>query len=212
METKPKKELTHDQIEELKARLLKAREAKLNKKRVDYVKNKETIKEEGLKKRTLNKIKTLVDKGAVKEDELKEILPQSNSEQTIKQIPVGKIVEEISNETLNQNPLPTKKQPSKKKEPEPIINHKMIEDEYPTAKSNPINIPRKEKDRFMKLVYYKEPSKKTLKKLEKLQESSSDSDSSDTDEEMEKPTNKSKPAKSNDENEYYKNLAKLLYF
>ena len=34
METKPKKELTHDQIEELKARLLKAREAKLNKKRV----------------------------------------------------------------------------------------------------------------------------------------------------------------------------------
>ena len=44
METKPKKELTHDQIEELKAR-----EAKLNKKRVDYVKNKETIKEEGQK-------------------------------------------------------------------------------------------------------------------------------------------------------------------
>ena len=64
----------------------------------------------------------------------------------------------------------------------------------------------------MKLVYYKEPSKKTLKKLEKLQESSSDSDSSDTEEEIEKPTNKSEPAKSNDENEYYRNLAKLLYF
>jgi len=214
METKPKKELTHDQIEELKARLLKAREAKLNKKRVDYVKIKESIKEEGLKKRTLNKIKTLVDKGAVKEDELKEILPQSNSEQPVNQIPVEKIVQEISNETRNQNPLPTKKQPTKKKEPEPIVNHKMIEDEYPSTKSKPIDIPRKEKDRFMKLVYYKEPSKKTLKKLEKLQESSSDSsDVSDTDEENEKPTtNKSKPVKNNDENEYYRNLAKLLYF
>ena len=210
METKPKKELTHDQIEQLKQRLLKAREAKLNRKRIDYVQKKEEIKEEAFKKRTLKKMKTLVDKGAVKEDELKEILPQSNSEQTVRQIPVGKIVEEISNETLNQNPIPTKKQPSKKKEPEPIISHKMIEDEEPRSK--PIDIPKKNKERFMKLVYYKEPSKKTLKKLEKIQESSSDSDSSDTEEEIERPTNKPNPAKTNDENEYYRNLAKLLYF
>jgi hypothetical protein len=211
METKPKKELTHDQIEELKARLLKAREAKLNKKRVDYVQNKDAIKEEGLKKRTMKKIQSLVEKGTVKEDELKQIIPKKEA---VQQIPVEKIVEEITNETMNQKPLPTKKELSKKKEPEPIIHHKMIEDEEPIKikRSQPIDVPRKEKDRFMKLVYYKEPSKKTLKKLEKLQESSSDSDSSDTEEEIEKPTTKSKPVKNNDENEYYRNLAKLLYF
>ena len=56
METKPKKELSPEQIEELKQRLLKAREAKLNRKRIDYVQKKEEIKEEGLKKRTLKKI------------------------------------------------------------------------------------------------------------------------------------------------------------
>lgn len=212
METKPKKELTHEQIEVLKQRLLKAREAKLSKKRVDYVQNKEAIKEEGLKKRTMKKIQSLVEKGTVKEDELTQIIVKKVA---VQQIPVEKIVEEITNETLNQKPLPTKKELSKKKEPEPIINHKMIEDEEPIKikKSQPIDIPRKEKDRFMKLVYYKEPSKKTLKKLEKIQESSSDSDdSSDTDEEIEKPTIKSKPAKTNVEDEYYRNLAKLLYF
>ena len=126
METKPKKELTHDQIEELKARLLKAREAKLNKKRVDYVQNKDAIKEEGLKKRTMKKIQSLVEKGTVKEDELKQIIPKKEA---VQQIPVEKIVEEITNETMNQKPLPTKKELSKKKEPEPIIHHKMIEED-----------------------------------------------------------------------------------
>ena len=195
METKPRKELTSEQIEVLKARLMKARETKLNRKRIDYVKNKEDIKEEGLKKRTLKKIQSLVEKGTVKEDELINIIPKKEA---VQQIPVEKIVQEISNETINQKPLPTKKQ---------ILNHKMIEDNEPT--SQPIDIPRKNKDRFMKLVYYKEPSKKTMKKLEKIQESSSSDDSSDTDEEIEKPTIKSK---TNDENEYYRNLAKLLYF
>ena len=71
METKPRKELTSEQIEVLKARLMKARETKLNRKRIDYVKNKEDIKEEGLKKRTMKKIQSLVEKGTVKEDELR---------------------------------------------------------------------------------------------------------------------------------------------
>ena len=59
METKPKKELSPEQIEQLKQRLLNAREAKLNRKRIDYVQKKEEIKEEGLKKRTLKKIDLL---------------------------------------------------------------------------------------------------------------------------------------------------------
>ena len=59
METKPiykKKELTPEQIEVLKTRLLKARDTKLNHKRILYVENREELKEEALKKRTLIKI------------------------------------------------------------------------------------------------------------------------------------------------------------
>ena len=57
----------------------------------------------------------------------------------------------------------------------------------------------------MKLVYYKEPSKKTLKKLEKLQESSSSSDESSEDE---APV---KQQQVNDEDAYYRALARKLY-
>ena len=72
--------------------------------------------------------------------------------------------------------------------------------------ADPIDIPKKkEKDRFMKLIYYKEPSKKTLKKLEKLQESSSSSDESSEDE---APIVKQQ---ANDEDAYYRALAKRLY-
>ena len=41
MEPKPRKELTSEQVEVLKARLLKAREAKLNHKRILYVETNE---------------------------------------------------------------------------------------------------------------------------------------------------------------------------
>ena len=65
---------------------------------------------------------------------------------------------------------------------------------------------KKEKERFMKLVYYKEPSKKTLKKLEKLQESSSSSDESSSEDEA--PV---RQPQVNNEDEYYRALARKLY-
>lgn len=207
METKPKKELTHEQIEVLKQRLLKAREAKLNKKRVDYVQNKDTIKEEGLKKRTMKKIQSLVEKGAVKEEELMEYLPKKEA---VKQIPVDKIVETVSKEMTFEKPLPSKK--VLKSEPEKLPDVIPFEEPLKVARSKPIDIPKKEKDRFMKLVYYKEPSKKTLKRLEKLQESSSSS-SSESESEDECPfKNTEQPRKpQNDENAFYKNLAMKYY-
>ena len=203
---------------------MKAREAKLTRDNKRYVANKEQIKEEGLKKRTMNKVKALVSKGAVKEEELKEILPKKEEEP--KQIPINKvvddssrastIVDEITKEIPFEKPLPKKRAPKPKPEPQPEVIP--FEKELPTPKSkphgmgwkypaDPIDIPKKkEKDRFMKLVYYKEPSKKTLKKLEKLQESSSsDSESSSEDE---APVVRQQ---TNDEDAYYRALAKRLY-
>jgi 16S rRNA C967 or C1407 C5-methylase (RsmB/RsmF family) len=97
-QAKPKKEMTAEQLEILKARLMKAREAKLTRDNKRYVANKEQIKEEGLKKRTMNKVKALVSKGAVKEEELKEILPKKEEEkkEEPKQIPINKVVDEIA--------------------------------------------------------------------------------------------------------------------
>ncbi len=216
MEQQPrsKKEMTPEQLEILKARLMKAREAKLTRDNKRYVANKEQIKEEGLKKRTMNKVKALVSKGAVKEEELKEILPKKEEEP--KQIPINKVVDEIAKEIPFEKPLPKKRAPKPKPEPQPEVIP--FEKELPTPKSkphgmgwkypaDPIDIPKKkEKDRFMKLVYYKEPSKKTLKKLEKLQESSSsDSESSSEDE---APVVRQQ---TNDEDAYYRALARKLY-
>ena len=211
-QAKPKKEMTAEQLEILKARLMKAREAKLTRDNKRYVANKEQIKEEGLKKRTMSKVKALVSKGAVKEDELKEILPKKEEP---KQIPITNVVNEIVKEIPFEKPLPKKRVPKPKPEPQPDVIP--FEKELPVPKSkphgmgwkypaDPIDIPKKkEKDRFMKLVYYKEPSKKTLKKLEKLQESSSSSDESSEDE---APV---KQQQVNDEDAYYRALARKLY-
>jgi hypothetical protein len=208
METKPKKELSPEQIEELKQRLLKAREAKLNRKRIDYVQKKEEIKEEGLKKRTLKKIKTLVDKGAVKEEELMVYLPKKEG---AKQIPADKIVEELTTEIPFEQPLPTKPIPKTKPQKQPdCISFEEPLPEPKIARSKPIDIiPKKDKDRFMKLVYYKEPSKKTLKRLEKLQESSSSGSESESEEETANTEQTRKPQI--DENAFYKNLAMKYY-
>ena len=174
-----------------------------------YDANKEQIKEEGLKKRTMNKVKALVSKGAVKEEELKEILPKQKEE--VKQIPINKVVDEIVKEVPFEKPLPKKRVPK----PKPVEQPAEIPFEKPLPKpkgmgwkypAEPIDIPqKKEKDRFMKLIYYKEPSKKSLKKLEKLQESSSSSDESSEDE---APV---KHQQVNDEDAYYRALAKRLY-
>ena len=214
-QAKPKKEMTAEQLEILKARLMKAREAKLTRDNKRYVANKEQIKEEGLKKRTMNKVKALVSKGAVKEEELKEILPKKEEEkkEEPKQIPITNVVNEIVKEIPFEKPLPKKRVPKPKPEPQPEVIP--FEKELPKPKphgmgwkypADPIDIPKKkEKDRFMKLVYYKKPSKKTLKKLEKLQESSSsDSESS----EDEAPVVKQQ---TNDEDAYYRALARKLY-
>jgi hypothetical protein len=210
-QAKPKREMTAEQLEILKARLMKAREAKLTRDNKRYVANKEQIKEEGLKKRTMNKVKALFSKGAVKEEELKDILPKKEEP---KQIPITNVVNEIVKEIPFEKPLPKKRVPKPKPEPQPfeVIP---FEKELPKQKphgmgwkypADPIDIPKKkDKDRFMKLVYYKEPSKKTLKKLEKLQESSSSSDESSEDE---APVVKQQV---NDEDAYYRALARKLY-
>lgn len=211
METKPKKELSPEQIEELKRRLLKAREAKLNRKRIDYVQKKEEIKEEGLKKRTLQKIKTLVDKGAVKEEDLLEYLPKKEAVS-----PFQKGADpQTPNEIPFEKPLPTKQIAKTKpqKQPESIPFEEPLPE--PTiSRSKPIDIPKtkKDKDRFMKLVYYKEPSKKTLKRLEKMQESSSSSESESESEEESPVKNSEQTRKPQmDENAFYKNLAMKYY-
>jgi hypothetical protein len=216
-EPKPKRQLTPEQLEALKARLLKAREAKMVRDTKRYDANKEQIKEEGLKKRTMNKIKTLVSKGAVKEEELKEILPKKEEP---KQVPINKVVDEIAKDVPFEKPLPTKRVPKIKPQPQPAVIP--FEDELPPPrgtgwkypKSPAIDVPPKpEKNRFLKLVYYKEPSKKALKKLQKLQESSSSSDSEDSDSEpeFEHVPPQGRKQQVEDDDAYYRALAKKLY-
>ena len=199
---KPKRELTPEQLEALKARLLKAREAKIAKDKTRYEGEKENIKQEGLKKRTMTKVKALVSKGAIKDEELKEILPKKEE---IKQIEINKVVDQIVKETPFDKPLPKKRVPK----PKPIEQPDVIpfEKELPKPRSKPINIPQK-KDKYMKLVYYKEPSKEVLKKLNKLQDSSSSEDESSSDE---APVVRGPKQLMNDEDAYYRALAKRLY-
>lgn len=174
---KERKPMTPEQLEVLKARLMKARDAKLA--RV---------------------------KGAVKDE-------------VIKQIPITKVVNEIVKELPFEKPLPKKRVPK----PKPIITPDIIpfEQELPKPKphgmgwkmpkSEPIDIPqKKDKNRFCKIVYYSEPSKKTLKKLNKIQDSSSsESESSDEEPERQQPITIRQPV--NNEDEYYKQLARKFY-
>ena len=199
---KQKRQMTAEQLEVLKARLLKAREAKLAQVKITYNANKDIIKEEGLKKRTLTKIKALVSNGKVKEEEIMDILPKK---EVPKQIP-----EEIPFEVE----LPKKRVPKTKPQPQPDIIP--FETLLPTKRlpkpkqTEPIDIPqKKDKERYMKLIYYKEPSKAVVKKLNKLQDSSSDSDS-DSDSYIQQPVN-NKAVVVDDEDQYYKTLAKKYY-
>lgn len=171
---KPKKVMTPEQLEILKARLMKARDAKIA--------------------RT---------KGATKEEP--------------KQIPIKNVVNEIVKETPFEKPLPKKRIPK----PKPVKQPDVIpfEEPLPTPMgwkmpppSDPINIPKKDKNRFCKIVYYSEPSKKTLKKLNKIQDSSSsESESESDDEPVRQPVATTKPQPVNDEDAYYRALAKRLY-
>ena len=176
---KERKPMTPEQLEVLKARLMKARDAKLA--RV---------------------------KGAV-----------AVKDEVVKQIPITKVVNEIVKEIPFETLLPTKRIPK----PRPVKQPAIIPFETPLPKpkphgmgwkmpnSDPIDIPqKKDKERYMKLIYYKEPSKSVMKKLNKLQDSSSESDeSSDEEPERQEPVNTRKPI--NNEDEYYKQLAKKFY-
>ena len=171
---KPKKVMTPEQLEILKARLMKARDAKIA--------------------RT---------KGATKEEP--------------KQIPIKNVVNEIVKETPFEKPLPKKRIPK----PKPVKQPDVIpfEEPLPTPMgwkmpppSDPINIPKKDKNLFCKIVYYSEPSKKTLKKLNKIQDSSSsESESESDDEPVRQPVATTKLQPVNDEDAYYRALAKRLY-
>ncbi len=175
---KPKRELTPEQLEALKDRLIKARDAKLA--RV---------------------------KGAVK-DEPKQIT---------------KVVNEIVKEIGFEEPLPTKRIPKPKPVKQPAIIP--FETLLPTKRlpkphgmgwkmpqSEPVDIPQKKdknKDRYMKLIYYKEPSKAVMKKLNKLQDSSSSESESSDEPERQEPVNTRQPI--SNEDEYYKQLARKFY-
>ena len=136
---KVRKPMTPEQLEVLKARLMKAREAKITRDKKRYEYNKEEVKIEMVKKRALTKVKKLVDAGTLKEEELKKVLP---------------VKQEVKNETLIpveipfEEPLPSKpiSIPKPKKTPDVIP----FEEPLPKPKKN------KDKDRFLKIVYYKE--------------------------------------------------------
>ena len=199
---KKRKELTAEQLDVLKERLIKAREAKMKNDKSDYDKNKLIIKEENFKNRTMKKMKTLLNKGTLKEEELKEILPQ--------QMSVNKVVDEIqvlpcgSSEARCapfEKPLPAQRIPKSIPEKQPDI----IPFEVPLPSAQV----KAKKDKFLKIIYYHEPSQKTLKKLQKIQESSSEEDiSSEEPEELVK--HEARPTENN-EDDYYRQLARKFF-
>ena len=185
---KERKPMTPEQLEVLKARLMKAREAKITRDKKRYEYNKEEVKIEMVKKRALTKVKKLVDAGTIKEEELQKVLPVK--QEVKKETP-------ISVEIPFEEPLPSKPVsiPKPKKTPDVIP----FEEPLPKPKKN------KDKDRFLKIVYYKEPSKAALKKLQKIQDSSSEDESSD-----EETSTKNVNQSTNGDN-YYRSLARQFF-
>jgi hypothetical protein len=161
----------------------------------DYDKNKLIIKEENFKNRTMKKMKTLLNKGTLKEEELKEILPQ--------QMSVNKVVDEIQVLPSEarcapfEKPLPTQRIPKSIPEKQPDI----IPFEVPLPSAQ-----KAKKDKFLKIIYYHEPSQKTLKKLQKIQESSSEEDIS-----SEEPEEHEARTAENNEDDYYRQLARKFF-
>ncbi len=187
---KERKPMTPEQLEALKARLMKAREAKIERDKKRYEYNKEEVKIEMVKKRALTKVKKLVDAGTLKEEELQKVLPVKQEVKNEMPIPV---------EIPFEEPLPSKPVniPKPKKAPDVIP----FDEPLPKPKKN------KDKDRFLKIVYYKEPSKAALKKLQKIQDSSSEDESSDDENEQ---CNKAIHQPS-DDHLYYQSLARQFF-
>jgi len=164
--------MTPEQIEALKARLMKAREAKIERDKKRYEYNKEEVKTEAIKKRALTKVKKLVDAGTLKEEELQKVLPvNQQAKQEVKEVGSSSLEKKVADVIPFEEPLPSK--------PINIPKPKKIPDVIPFEEPLPQPKKSKDKDRFLKIVYYKEPSKAALKKLQKIQESSSDDESSD---------------------------------
>lgn len=87
-----------------------------------------------------------------------------------------------------------------------MLKPKKIPDVIPFEEPLPQPKKSKDKDRFLKIVYYKEPSKAALKKLQKIQESSSDDESSD-----EEHANTQNVNQTTTEDDYYRSLARQFF-
>jgi hypothetical protein len=201
---KERKPMTPEQIEALKARLMKAREAKIERDKKRYEYNKEEVKTEAIKKRALTKVKKLVDAGTLKEEELQKVLPVN---QEVKQV-----VKEVGSSSLEKKVADVIPGSLSHEAPRKLGDTPFEEPALPCgsseARSAPLPQPKKnkDKDRFLKIVYYKEPSKAALKKLQKIQESSSDDESSD-----EEHANTQNVNQTTTEDDYYRSLARQFF-
>lgn len=197
---KERKPMTPEQIEALKARLMKAREAKIERDKKRYEYNKEEVKTEAIKKRALTKVKKLVDAGTLKEEELQKVLPvNQQAKQEVKEVGSSSLEKKVADVIPFEEPLPSK--------PINIPKPGFLSHEAP-RKLGDAPKKSKDKDRFLKIVYYKEPSKAALKKLQKIQESSSDDESSD-----EEPANNQNvnQTTTSTEDDYYRSLARQFF-
>ena len=209
---KERKPMTPEQIEALKARLMKAREAKIERDKKRYEYNKEEVKTEAIKKRALTKVKKLVDAGTLKEEELQKVLPVNQEvKQEVKKSGSSSLEKKVADVIPFEEPLPSKpiNIPKPKKIPDVIpFEEPALTCGSSEARSAPLPQPKKnkDKDRFLKIVYYKEPSKAALKKLQKIQESSSDDESSD-----EEHANTQNVNQTTTEDDYYRSLARQFF-
>lgn len=187
-----KEVMSKEKLEELRARLEVARLKKQVKKtetQAEAGKKKYTYSDGALERRKEKNIENLIKKN---KDKVKEILGETET------------VEKV--EKVDDSKKEIKEKKKETEEVEQIEIKKLIE----PIRSQPIDIPTRKnekKEKFMKLVYYKEPSAKVLKKLGKIQESSSESDSSS--EEEIKPQVQQVQF---NENDYYRQLARKLYY
>jgi len=208
--------MTPEQIEALKARLMKAREAKIERDKKRYEYNKEEVKTEAIKKRALTKVKKLVDAGTLKEEELQKVLPvNQQAKQEVKEVVSSSLEKKVADVIPFEEPLPSK--PINISKPGSLSHEaprklgdapKKIPDVIPFEEPLPQPKKSKDKDRFLKIVYYKEPSKAALKKLQKIEESSSDDESSD-----EEPANNQNvnQTTTSTEDDYYRSLARQFF-
>ena len=198
-----KEVMSKEKLEELRARLEVARLKK-------QVKKTEAVAEKEKKEK-----KYTYSDGAL------ERRKQKNLENLVKKNK-DKVIEMLGEtETIEKGDDSKKEAEEEKKQAEEVEQieiKKLIE----PVRSQPIDIPLR-KEKFMKLVYYKEPSAKVLKKLGKIQESSSES--SESEEEAKPQVQQVQSQRRNlldsrdekfssvqfNENDYYRQLARKLY-